>query len=332
MNEKIRDLKLFKIVSICMVLCLVLAPIQVFATTIEDKLTSAFSYYLDDMLFIQLRNYEESLGNTVTWDSKNQEIVVLKNDKWLYKAKLNGNAVTTPTATYSLIAPLSTINGRTYIEQSVLDAIHGNPTMLIYQFETGDCGFEPMFSDYHDDSNNYESYEMKTEHKNNPVIGDESKSLYIASQNRSDDMFMGYVKNISGLKPNTEYSFVISFDLATNVESGLFGIGGSPGEAVAIKCGIVNIKPEIEEDSGGVYRLNINHGSQLSEGRDMQVLGNMAKPEDSTVDGFEFKQFNASIKAVSDDKGSVYLIIASDSGFEGLTEYYLDNIIISYKN
>lgn len=327
MNEKNYHLKFNKSIIICIAI-LLFVNVPVFATTY--KLSSEYSFYLDDMLFVQLRNYEESQGNTVAWDAKTKEIVVLKNDKWLYKVKHNSNVITTPTTTYNLVVPLSLINGRTYIEQSVLDAIHGYSTIMKYQFETGDSGFLPIFSDYHDDNNNYESYEMKAEHKKNPVIGDESFSLYIASQNRSDDMFMGYVKNIVGLKPNTEYNFDIIFELATNVESGLFGIGGSPGEAVTIKCGIVNIKPENKKDDIGVFRLNINYGSQSLEGNDMQVLGNMSKPEESTIKGFEFKQFETSIKTTTNDNGSVYLIIATDSGFEGLTEYYIDNVTITY--
>ncbi len=326
MNEK-------RNMSICIALCLLLiAPIPALAATITDEISPEFSFYLDDKLFVQLRNYEESQGNTVTWDSKTQEIVVLKKDKWLYKAKHNSSVITTPITTYNLIAPLSTTNGRTYIEQSVLDAIHGYSTILRYQFETGNCGFLPIFSDYHDDNNNYETYEMKAEYKKNPVIGDESSSLYIASQNRSDDMFMGYVKNIDGLKPNTEYNFNVVFELATNVEKGMFGIGGSPGEAVSVKCGIVNIKPENKKDDIGVFRLNINQGAQSLEGKDMQVLGNISKPENSTIKGFEFKRFETSITVTTDSNGSVYLIIATDSGFEGLTEYYLDNVTINIKN
>ena len=68
----------------------------------------------------------------------------------------------------------------------------------------------------------------------------------------------------------------------------------------------------------------------MNDGEDMKRIGNIAKPVESPVQGFDFKPFETTITAKTDDKGAVYLIIGTDSGFEGFTEYYIDDVELSY--
>ncbi len=203
------------------------------------------------------------------------------------------------------------------------------PVTYNFNFEQSEEDFEAVFSDYHDDGNNYETYEMQSDYTDIPIKDISSKGLYIASSNRSDDMFMGYMKEIAGLPENQSYNFDISFKLATKVDAGGFGIGGSPGSAVYIKAGITSEKPEIKKDDNEVYRFtNLDTGSQASGGKDLLLIGNMEKPEEDWVEGFMFKSFSASVTATTNNNGSVYLVIGSDSGFEGFTEYYIDDVSI----
>lgn len=203
------------------------------------------------------------------------------------------------------------------------------PATYQYDFEKSEEAFEPVFSDYHDDGNNYETYEMKSDYMDIPIKDRSSKGLYIASMNRSDDIFMGYVKEITGLGKEQTYTFDLSFQLATNVEAGGFGIGGSPGSAVYIKAGIASEKPKIQKDDNDVFRFsNLDTGSQASGGKDLLQLGNMEKPEEDWIEGFMFKSFSTSVTATTNSDGSVYLIIGSDSGYEGFTEYYIDDVSI----
>ncbi|MDF2819564.1 MAG: hypothetical protein K0R15_5 [Clostridiales bacterium] len=51
--------------------------------------------------------------------------------------------------------------------------------------------------------------------------------------------------------------------------------------------------------------------------------------QDSSIIGFEYKPMQATATAISDENGCVYLIIGTDSGFEGFTKYYIDNVEIS---
>jgi len=62
----------------------------------------------------------------------------------------------------------------------------------------------------------------------------------------------------------------------------------------------------------------------------MQLIGDLAKPEDAP-EGFVFKQMAASFSVNTDAEGRFYLIIGTDSGFEGFTEYYIDDVTITVK-
>ena len=42
-------------------------------------------------------------------------------------------------------------------------------------------------------------------------------------------------KQVGGLRPNAAYAVSVTLDLATNVPTATFGIGGSPGESVFVK-------------------------------------------------------------------------------------------------
>ena len=195
-------------------------------------------------------------------------------------------------------------------------------------FDEDTQGFEAVFADYSIDSDGLEKYEMESRYAEIPVVGEESYGLYIASHNRSDDMFMGYMKELSGFEANTEYTFDISFKIATNVEGGLIGIGGSPGEAVFVKAGLARECPTIGTADDGVERfINIDIGNQSQGGNDVVVVGDMAKP-DGAGEGFVFKEMNVGCTVTTNGDGCLYLIIGTDSGFEGFTEYYLDDITI----
>lgn len=186
-------------------------------------------------------------------------------------------------------------------------------------------GFEEIFADYHDDGNDLETYEMTFGRELIPVGTNASQGLFISAQNRSDDLFMGYFKKLTGLKSSLTYKLKITFKLATKEEAGSIGVGGSPAESVYVKAGAVNQKPEIELDDQQVYRLNVDKGNQ-SEGSDLvPVVSNMAKPDGSAA-GYIIKELSVEVEITTTADGSVYLLIGTDSAFEGLTRYYLDDI------
>jgi hypothetical protein len=165
--------------------------------------------------------------------------------------------------------------------------------------------------------------------------GLEGNAIYLNGHNRSDDLFMFLKTQVDGIKPNTTYKVFFSIDLASNTPEGLMGIGGSPGESVFVKAGATTEEPQVIEDDQGWLRMNIDKGNQASEGEDMINLGTLANPniDLDTFTGEEFAIMTLTsedrlFEVNSDGNGIVWLIVGTDSGFEGPTTVYYDKISI----
>lgn len=202
-------------------------------------------------------------------------------------------------------------------------------TGLAFDFNQNDGGFTPIFSDYPNEQGVEEFYELRSGHEEVP-IADAGKGLFLSGNNHSDDLFMGYYKELSGLVPETEYQFTVRFQLATNVEGDMVGIGGGPGGSVFVKCGVASKEPENSLDALNHFRLNIDKGSQSQSGADMTVVGTLAKEENNRPGEYEFNEIETKVIARTDEAGTAYLVIGTDSGFEGVTSYYLDDISVSW--
>lgn len=198
-----------------------------------------------------------------------------------------------------------------------------------FDFNQNDGGFIPIFSDYPNEHGVEEFYELHSGHEEVP-IAEAGKGLFLSGNNHSDDLFMGYYKDLSGLVPETEYQFTVRFQLATNVENDMIGIGGAPGESVFVKCGVASKEPENSLDSLNHFCLNIDKGSQSTSGSDMIVVGNLAKEEINRPGEYEFNEIETKVIARTDEAGTAYLVIGTDSGFEGVTSFYLDDISVSW--
>lgn len=201
-----------------------------------------------------------------------------------------------------------------------------------FDFAQSDNGFTPIFADYPYEEGAEEFYELRHSYGEIPIPG-AGNGIFISGNNHSDDLFMGYVKMLDGFAPARTYHFTVSFKLATDVESDLVGVGGAPGESVAVKCGITPTMPAatvVENGALQYYRMNIDTGRQGNSGKDMIVVGDMAKTENNRPGEYEFKEFQAEFDAAANIRGEVFLIIGTDSGFESTTSYYLDDISVSW--
>ena len=204
-----------------------------------------------------------------------------------------------------------------------------------FTFEEDQEGWETGFADLPKD-HNVEIYEKETGHVSLPS-GLEGNAIYLSGHNRSDDLFMFLIKLIEGLKPDTTYRVNFIVDLASNTPEGMMGIGGSPGESVYVKAGAVTIEPELYEASDGWLRINIDKGNQAREGLDMVNIGNVANPniDMNTYTGEEYAVMTLdpqglNFTVTTDNDGMVWVIVGTDSGFEGLTTVYYDAITITF--
>ncbi|MCY3738353.1 MAG: hypothetical protein OXG13_18260 [Gemmatimonadaceae bacterium] len=195
-----------------------------------------------------------------------------------------------------------------------------------FTFEEGAEGWTAGFADYPVDFDP-SIYELDSGHRPLPD-GLEGRGLYIQGHNRSDDLFMFFKRQVGGLKPDAEYSAVLSLDLATNVAEGLVGIGGSPGESVFVKAGASTVEPVTPEDDSGYFRMNIDKGNQSTGGESMVVVGHVAHPA-LTGEEYRIKTLDSSaspVRVTADGEGRLWLIVGTDSGFEGLTALYYARI------
>ena len=204
---------------------------------------------------------------------------------------------------------------------------------LTYTFESGTEGWVAGFSDLPADADP-ELYRLESSHQQLPS-GLTGYGIYIQGSNHSDDLLMFLKTQVGGLQPNSTYRLYFSIELATNVPAGLGGVGGAPGEDVFVKAGAVAHEPQTVTDSIGWLRLNIDHGSQSNGGDDMIVIGNVAHPDLSqdSSDEYKIKSLDNAgqvFTAVTDDTGSLWCIVGTDSGFESLTALYYSQIVISF--
>lgn len=208
-----------------------------------------------------------------------------------------------------------------------------------YSFDRDLEGWEGGFSDLPVD---YEDDIYRLEFRHAPLpdeLDGGGHALLIGGSNVSDDLFMFITKQLGaadGLKPETTYTVEMTIEIATNAPAGAVGIGGAPGESVYMKAGAVGCKPEALPDgkAGGAayYEMNIDKGNQSAGGRDAVLIGDVAK--DDGVDDFTYglKKLDTAghlLEATTDGAGNLWLIIGTDSGFEGITTLYYTNITVT---
>ncbi|ASP40178.1 hypothetical protein CHH28_16505 [Bacterioplanes sanyensis] len=180
------------------------------------------------------------------------------------------------------------------------------------------------YADYPGDAEDI--YKLSSEVGPLPAPLQQQRGLNIKGTNRSDDLFMFAERQITGLDKNQAYEADITLTFATNVPSGCFGVGGSPGESVYIKAGIEEQQPKAEIGGAGYYQMNIDKGNQSVPGKRVKLLGDFANSQecDNPQSPYELKtvKTDAPIEFTSTDDGSAWAIVATDSGFESETSIW----------
>lgn len=204
-----------------------------------------------------------------------------------------------------------------------------------FTFEENFEGWISGFSDYPVDEEDF--FNLAAEHKTLPApLNADSGSINIRGDNRSDDLFMFIKRKITGLNANETYRISIVIEFANNAPEESFGAGGSPGSSVFVKAGASQIEPlpEIMDEAGfenGFYRMNIDKGNQSTGGSNMVVIGNAGHDGEE----FEYRLIERSLnnfEARTNSSGELWLIIGTDSGFEGTTSLYYNHVEVSLTN
>lgn len=163
-------------------------------------------------------------------------------------------------------------------------------------------------------------------------VDGEGYGLFLSGRNTSDDLFMGLRRRLTELSPNTTYELTVDITLASAAPTGCVGIGGPPGEAVWVKAGGAGVRPERIVDDTGWYRLSIDKGNQKQGGEQARVLGTIANGVETCSDTpFRLitRTMDESLSITTSEEGTLWLMVGTDSGFEGVTRLYYDTIRVT---
>ncbi|GAB5553661.1 MAG: hypothetical protein Sapg2KO_32520 [Saprospiraceae bacterium] len=200
---------------------------------------------------------------------------------------------------------------------------------LVLVFEDTNADWINGFADLPADSEQTprSEFELEAEFSRGPVVA--AKTYKLSGNNLSSDLFMFLSRKIEQLEPNQTYYALISVDLYSNVPAGLIGPGGSPGESVYLKAGMLDFQPTVSTESGFDY-LNVDKGNQGQNGTEMINLGDIA--HHGTEQDYQLIQRNHSkaIEFKSNSNGEAWVILGTDSGFLGKTTLYYNEVRITF--
>lgn len=200
----------------------------------------------------------------------------------------------------------------------------------ISDFSKDTDGWQAFFSDYHQGKEDF--YELSFQHSGLPdPLDNMVKSLRISGNNHSDDLVSMVYRKFDGLRPNKEYAITFDIELASNVASNWFGIGGSPN--LSLGAGAIAYPPASTIDEEGLHRPNFSSAIQSHlPNETFEVLGTIGVGDDVT----EYKLIsrhnkNKPLLATTNNNGELWVLIGTDSGFEGTTTLYYKSINVNLR-
>jgi len=204
------------------------------------------------------------------------------------------------------------------------EPIPDNPFVVNFNFADAASNWEVGFSDYPVDDNDI--YDLQYAYMQLPAPLQDRNGLFVSGANYSDDLFMFVTKQFTGLQKNSRYEVIFEVSIATSEPTGCFGIGGAQGESVYVKAGATAFKPVVEDLGTGNFSMNLDKGNQAISGSNAIVLGDLANGLPCTPPGqYVIKSLTSEgqkFELVTNTSGNVWLMLGTDSGFEGTTAIY----------
>lgn len=204
-----------------------------------------------------------------------------------------------------------------------------DPVEFYFDFAQGTDGWTGDFADYPVGLETF--YELVFEHDTLPEPLDQGQmALKQSGNNHSDDLFMFIKRKFTGLEPGKVYYITFTIEFATNVADNMMGVGSSPGESVYLKAGAAAIEPKKAKDDQNFYRMNIDKNNQSQSGEDMVVIGDFSNDTDQTVYTLKTVTNESPFGVSTDETGSFWIIIGTDSGFEATTTIYYNSVLLEF--
>ncbi|QHW00167.1 hypothetical protein [Spirosoma endbachense] len=202
--------------------------------------------------------------------------------------------------------------------------------LVVTDFAKGADNWKADYSDYQ--LNEADSLHFVSGIRSLPMPLDTTrKAFLVGSTNASDDLFMFLKRKLSGLRPTTNYQIAYELELASKYPAQSVGIGGSPGLALHLKVGASAVEPvKVAKNQG--YYLNLDKGDQATGGKDVILIGDASN--DSADDRYRLvRRFSQgkNLMAQTDKNGALWLVVGTDSGYEGRTDIYYSRILVSLR-
>ncbi|KTC84653.1 MULTISPECIES: hypothetical protein [Legionella] len=191
--------------------------------------------------------------------------------------------------------------------------------------------FKVSFADYPNGEEDFYELQFVEEAPLPTEITTTSRSLKISGNNHSDDLFMYAYKKLDGLKANTNYQVHFSVEFASNGAADGIGTGGSDS-SVYLKIGAVTEEPQRYLDEANFYRMVLDKGNQLADGKDMILLGSIGVDTQNSL--YRLKTLanqSSNYRVTSNSKGELWLVLGTDSAFESKTTIYYTNMLATFK-
>lgn len=191
-----------------------------------------------------------------------------------------------------------------------------------FNFNSDTDGWVADFADYGVAQEPIMDLEARHDPLPGPLLGG---GFMLNGDNRSDDLFMYLYRQVDKLEPKTTYTVAASVEFATSAPSGCDGIGGAPGEDVTVKLGATSHLPTRYIDATGNYRVDVDKGNQSGGGSEMAAVGHIGNGTyDCNTAVWLLKSLShpATTEVTTDENGSAWLLIGTDSGHEGPTRLY----------
>lgn len=202
---------------------------------------------------------------------------------------------------------------------------------LSFDFRNGALSWQPGFGDYTPEFR-LDTYELRSEILQLPPELGSGTGFFLQSHNRSDDLFMFLKRRLTqadGIVAGQRYEINYTIVFASNACTDCFGIGGHPSLSVYLKAGAAPIEPI---PYGPNQRMNVDIGNQSQGGIAASVTGNI-----STGLGYSLNPTYVSLtrthrhttRVTASSSGELWLLVGTDSGFEGLTQLFYQRIDVT---
>jgi len=232
-----------------------------------------------------------------------------------------------------------TVTLAVFISFTISCFAQGTPTTISvsFDFRNGALGWQAGFADYPPTTDKNGFYQLLAEVRTlPPELGVNGTGLYIQGNNHSDDLFMFIKRRLNsddGIVAGQTYQITYTLVFASSVQSGCVGVGGSP--AVTLKAGASPAEPIALFDSSPLISwLRMNVGKDPNQGNiAASPTGTIANGipcgsgQNSYVSIQRTHQHTSLVNANA--KGELWLLIGTDSGFEGLTALYYQRIAVT---